>query len=223
MKWLACLCVLAAPAYAQTGPGQFSAPEGCAGYLTVQMQACRVENHYRCTADPEGHKREASFDDEGEIARSLLDEEARWLVIRNSRSDYIEELDQSSPDPHSLTDLFETGEDAFDFLMRDTRGNIIRYTGRDRLTGRSTVIDGVSLDEIEAEYDYVEQGGRFAGRVFSREFVSHDYRMFFSGVLRESTTAGKSTRENRPIEFIFPGEPGFFSTRPRYGCGDAIS
>lgn len=41
------MTLLAGPALA----GEFTPPEGCEGWLTVQHRSCQVANHYNCAAD----------------------------------------------------------------------------------------------------------------------------------------------------------------------------
>ena len=47
--------------------------------------------------------------------------------------------------------------------------------------------------------------------------------MFLSGTGTVTTSEGSFDRADRPVEFIFPGEPGFLSPNPKHGCGVAIS
>jgi len=38
-----------------------------------------------------------------------------------------------------------------------------------------------------------------------------------------TTPDGTFEQSNRPVKFIFPGEPGFLSSQPKHGCGVAVS
>ena len=53
MKTVLTLAVMAAsPLAAQ----QFSLPQGCEAYATVQNRGCVVSHMFRCEADPAGHQ-----------------------------------------------------------------------------------------------------------------------------------------------------------------------
>jgi hypothetical protein len=47
--------------------------------------------------------------------------------------------------------------------------------------------------------------------------------MFLSGTGRVTTPTDSFDKDDRPIEFIFPGEPGFLSANPKHGCGVQLS
>jgi len=55
------------------------------------------------------------------------------------------------------------------------------------------------------------------------EVISRDWRMFLSGTGRVTTADGSFDSDDTPVEFLFPGENGFLSANPKYGCGVAIS
>jgi hypothetical protein len=95
--------------------------------------------------------------------------------------------------------------------------------GQDRLTGNTITIDGVTLDETEYFITAYDSGGGEMWRSEGREYISRDYRMFLSGV--STFTVGDESFESNdtPMQFIFPGEDGFLSGSPKFGCGAVMS
>ena len=56
------------------------------------------------------------------------------------------------------------------------------------------------------------------------EYVNEEWRLFFSGP--SEWDAGDGTFvpvDGSPMEFIFPGEPGFLKTQPIYDCDAVMS
>ena len=98
-----------------------------------------------------------------------------------------------------------------------------RYVGQDTLTGRQVTIDGVTLDETTYDITAFDPDGNELWSSQGREFISRDWRIFMSGTGTITTPSGSFERSGRPVEFIFPGEPGFLSSRPKHGCGVALS
>jgi hypothetical protein len=48
--------------------------------------------------------------------------------------------------------------------------------------------------------------------------------MFISGTTTVALPDGSVTEsDDTPVEFIFPGEPGFLSVSPKHGCGLVMS
>jgi hypothetical protein len=223
MRAAVALICLALPAAAQQSPAQFSLPAGCDAYLTVQRESCRVEHHYKCLGNPVGHKWDVTLDQSGVVRRSLVDDEAQWLQSVDGRINARSWLERNPEDPHSITDLLGAGVDTFDFRRHSDIRPTLRFVGRDALTGRQVDIDGVTLSEVDVEVSILAEDGTELIRRVSREYVSEKWRMFFSGVSETTTPTQTITESHRPIEFIFPGEPGFLSTRPKYGCGVAVS
>ncbi|MEM8538204.1 MAG: hypothetical protein AAGF56_10110, partial [Pseudomonadota bacterium] len=192
-------------------------------YLTVQRESCEVEHHFTCAADPAGHKRDVVIDRSGVTFASQIDDEAQWIASVDGVTGGNSALQPNPDDAHSLTDLLTTGVDTFDFRTFSTVEGPRRFVGTDRLTGNTVTIDGVTLDEVAVEMQMFNATGAVGLSLTSREFVSRDWRMFFSGVTTYDLPDGDVTVSRRPIEFIFPGEPGFLSSQPKHGCGVAIS
>ncbi|MEM9319466.1 MAG: hypothetical protein AAGA70_10740 [Pseudomonadota bacterium] len=228
LKPLAALLVLAsspAAAPAQTGP-TFVVPAGCEAFLTVQSRQCIVSHYWTCpAADPEGTFWRVSLDADGPYYLSQSDEQYRWLRGFSLRSDGESTLVEPEPDPASLDELFETGTDTMDFTLRRRDGGVEydrTYTGFDRLTGASVVIDGEELLLTEFAYRYnTEQGTNQAS---GNQFLSRDWRLFFGGIETVTLPDGQIVEEDRsPREFIEPGEDGFLTMLPAYDCGDTMS
>lgn len=221
MKALIALPLLfATPAFA----GSFVAPEGCTTYLTVQSRGCNVSNHYICTADPAGHKWRADFDQEGPFFLSRIDDETQWIESIDLGDMVTQRLDPNPEDPASFTDLSETGRDDFIFELSKDNGEHSKVRGFDRLTGQTVTIDGVTLDVTEFEYTETDDAGTVLRRARGNEYISREWRMFFSGASQWDDGEGSwLPLEGHPVKFFRPGDKGFESTQPIFDCDAVLS
>jgi hypothetical protein len=217
---LAAVLVLPLPLAAQD---MFSLPQGCTAYLTVQSNACEVQHHFTCEGDPAGHQRRVVLDEQGMTYLGQIDDQAQWIASFHAIAGINEALEPAPADPASLDALFATNLDTWDFRTLSPEVGETRYVGQDRLTGRQVTIDNVTLDETAYDITAYDASGTEIWRAEGNEFVSRDWRMFLSGTSTITTPGDRFTIDNRPVEFIFPDNPGFLSARPKHGCGLAIS
>ncbi len=219
------LLFLAAPAMA----GTFTAPEGCQATLTIQSRGCTVSHYYTCEKDPAGNKWRADYDAQGPYYLSMVDSETQWiesyeLDLTGSKPTIKETLDPNPKDPASFSELLDTGLDSFDFNLTKETGERTHITGFDKLTGKTAVIDGVTLQQTEYEYTQTDEKGTVLRHAKGNEFVNKDWRMFFSGHSEMQAEDGSWVMiEGAPISFISPGEPGFESTTPLFECDAQMS
>jgi hypothetical protein len=204
-------------------PGVFTPPEGCTGWLTVQSRGCRVSNHYKCAADAPGDQWRADFDQEGIFFVSRIDRETQWVESYDMFPTVRQTLDPNPADPASFSELLSAGIDTFDFGLSEDTGNQSRVTGFDKLTGRSTTIDGVDLQETEFEFREVAPDGTVLRSAKGHEYINPDWRIFLSGQSEWMTDEGALPVDGSPKEFIFPGEKGFFTTEPIFDCDATMS
>ncbi|ACM02404.1 hypothetical protein [Cereibacter sphaeroides] len=211
--------IAAAPAF---GSGRtFTPPEGCTAFLTVQSRGCRVSHHYRCDKDPAGDQWRVDFDQEGIFFSSHIDREAQWVESYEMFPTVRQALDPNPADPASFTELL-SGADSYDFGLTRSTGERSRVTGYDRLTGRSFTIDGIVLQETEFEFTETSIGGTVLRQAQGNEYIHPEWRLFFAGPTRWSDgTGGSLPVDGSPVDFVFPGEPGFLATEPIFDC-DAI-
>lgn len=223
MRYAAILICLAGPAAAQSGGNTVELPTGCNAYLTVQSESCSVDHHFTCEGDPTGHQRRVSMDERGLTYVGEIDAETQWINSFQVLSGHRERLESSPVEPASLSDLIEYGVDDYDFRTLSAEIGETRYVGQDTLTGRQITIDGVTLDETTYDITAYDEAGNEVWSAQGNEFISRDWRMFISGTGTITTPDGSFDRADRPVEFIFPGEPGFLSANPKHGCGVAVS
>jgi len=217
-KALAFSFLLFAPEMAAAG--SFTPPAGCTGWLTVQARACRVSNYYKCERDAPGDQWRADFDQEGMFFASRINREAEWVESLDLGQGTRQTLDPGAEDPASFSELM-TGVDTFAFGLTKDNGEQTQVRGFDRLTGKSFVIDGVTLQETAFEFSETDSAGTLLRRSRGNEYVHADWRLFFSGPSEWDGGTGYVPMDGSPVSFLFPGEPGFFSTAPIYEC-DAI-
>jgi len=217
--------IVPAAAVAQSTP-RVTPPPGCTAFLTTQSRGCTVSHNWTCEGDAEGTHWRLTMDEDGPFYLSFTDAEFRWLLSYELRSGAQNTLIQPEDDPASITDLFATGTDSMSFSTIHENGAGQRtqrdYTGFDRLTGETVVIDGQTLNRTQFSYEYdLGEGPR---RVEGYQFVSEDWRMFFGGTEVTTLPNGETDEgEYSPMEFAEPGDRGFLSATPIYDCGDMMS
>jgi hypothetical protein len=211
---LGCL-MLAAPAAAQ----DFALPDNCTAYLTVQSVSCSVGHHFTCEGDPEGNQRRVDIDDSGVTYFGMIDSETQWIESTYLRTGHSERLEESPADRASLTELIEIGANSFDFVTLSEELGETRYVGADLLTGETVVIDGVELLATEYVIRAENAAGETMWSATGHEYISPDWRMFLSGSGRTEVNGEIFEDDSSPREFILPGEAGFLSRHPKYGCG----
>jgi hypothetical protein len=202
--------------------GSFTPPAGCTGFLTVQSRACRVSNYYTCTQDAAGDQWRADFDQEGLFFASRVDREGQWVESIEMSPMVRQTLDAAPEDPASFTELLG-GIDTFAFNLSRDNGERSSVRGFDRLTGKSFLIDGVTLSQTEFEYSEADGAGNFLRRARGTEYIHPEWRIFFAGPSEWDGGSGFVPMDGSPVEFIFPGEPGFFATEPLFECDAVLS
>jgi len=203
--------VAATPAAAQQS---FAAPEGCQATLTVQHKGCVMVNVWQCDADNPGDQWIALIAQTGVFSVQKVDAEFRW--IESYKVTGNESLIQPSEDPSSLTELFTNQVDTWDFTL-ETEGGTERNVGFDMLTGETTEIDGEVLLNTEFQGRTTDNDGNVIDASSGRQFVSEKHRLFFFGESWQQDNPEQVT-DMSPVEFIYPGESGFFSDRPKFEC-----
>lgn len=219
---LSALAGLMLLATAPAGAAGFQAPEGCEAFLTVQSRACRVSNHYRCTAQP-GDQWRADFDQEGVFFLSRINHEAEWVESFEFNPEVRQTLDAGSEDAASFSDLLAKGRDDFAFGLSRDDGLSSRVTGHDTLTGKTMVIDGMELKQTEFEFIETAPDGSIQRQSRGNEYVSADLRLFFAGPSEWWDGEQWLPVDGSPVQFIRPGEPGFGATQPIFDCGALMS
>ena len=213
--WL--MLALAQPAAA----AGFTPPEGCTGFMTVQSRGCRVSNHYRCEKDAPGDQWRADFDQQGVFFLSRIDSEAQWVESYEMFPTVAQTMDPNPEDPASFTELL-TGADSYAFGLSKDSGERSQVSGYDRLTGKTVVIDGIALEQTVFEFSETSIGGSLLRKARGTEYIHRDWRLFFAGPTEWDGGDGNAIPvDGSPMQFIFPGEPGFAATQPIFDC-DAI-
>jgi len=220
IRWIALFAVLPALALAQDDD-RYYPPNGCTGVFTVQNRGCVVNNIYTCAADQPGDSWRLMFDREGPVFLSKIDYETQWLESYDLFPARREILRQPADDPASLTELLETGIDTYDFIQTSEQ-RVTRVVGFDRLTGDDVLIDGEALLGTEFSARYENSFGRDL-EVTGREYISVKHRRFISGITTLTWEGETEERDRTPVDFIYPGEPGFFSKTPLYDCEASLA
>ncbi len=213
------LITLPFPAFA----GTYTPPEGCSVYMTVQSRQCRVSNHYTCVANNPGDKWRADFDQEGIFFNSRIDNETQWIESFDMDPPDVQRLGPNPADPASFSELLADGRDDFEFNLDRDSGLNTTARGYDRLTGKTFVIDGIQLQQTEFDFTEVDAAGNIVRQARGNEYVHPEWRLFFAGPSETSIDGQMLPLDGSPLQFIFPGEPGFAATQPLFECDDVLS
>ncbi len=217
--------VVALPGFAPTfvQAGQVSLPAGCTAFVTVQQRQCLVTHHYTCDADPAGHQWRVDLTDQGVTYVAQIDREAQWVYSLDFFSGTEERLTENPVDPASMDDLLAGEVDTWDFQTIQADGTTTRFYGYDLKTGTAT-IDGVDLLTTEAEITAETSEGEVLWSAKGSQYVHAGWRMFLFGTDTYVSADGTETFiDHSPVDFIFPGEPGFLSEDPSYDCEVVMS
>ncbi len=216
---LGCIVLMASPLAAQ----EFDLPQGCEGYLTIQSQSCSVSHYFRCGDDQNGEQRRATLDEEGLTYVGHISGEAEWLESFHLRAGHTERMSTNSSDPMSMSELLANDIDTWDFITESNEIGDSQYVGFDRLTGESIEIDGVTLLRTQYALTAFDADGNEIWKSEGSEFVSPEWRMFIGGTSSYITSDDRFDSDDTPVEFIFPGEAGYLSVNPKFGCGVQMS
>lgn len=201
----------------------FTPPAGCEGAFTIQSRGCLMTNAWTCEGDAPGTTWLALFDENGVRRVRQVDGEFQWVETWLFNPEAREVMEQPARDPASLTELFATQMDTYDFIVADDSGGRVRFEGFDRLTGETVNIDGTTWWRTEFGYTASDAAtGRVLATTEGRQFVSREFRVFTFGLAWEATDPAV-VFDNSPVEVILPGQPGFFPDSPVYDCGVVMS
>lgn len=215
---------LAAPAtMAETRPNIYGAT--CPAILTVQSADCTVSVIRQCPGDATGATTSVNFGPDGYLSAGAVDAQGAWTENHTSWDGAFERTLPNPADPISLDDLLRDGIDTYNFRLSHTEGGVTRelqVIGADILTGRQTTIDGLPLDIVSTDLRILETDGTTFYQTRGEQYVSPEMRLWFLGSDSVLGDDGSITNyDSRPVDFLFPGDPGFGVTTPLYGCGDS--
>ncbi len=202
-------------------PARFYPPVGCTEVLTIQMRGCEVDHIYTCSNDNPGESWRVNFRVDGPIFISKIDAETQWLESYDLFPTSRDVLIQPATDPASLSELLSTGTDTYDFTQRGPDG-ITRVVGFDTLTGEEVVIDGEPLLRTEFSARFEGVSGPYM-TLRGNEYVSRKHGRFISGSYARTVDGQTDEWDNSPVDFIYPGEPGFFEKKPLYDCDVSLT
>ena len=207
-------------AVAQADGSRFYPPAGCTAQLTIQSRSCQVDNIWTCDAHP-GHSWRMEFQVNGPTFVSRIDAETQWIESFDLFPTSRRELALPADDPASLTELLATGIDSYDFTLRTPSGPV-RVVGFDRLTGEEVVIDDEPLLVTQFSARHETTSGTTL-ELEGTEYVSVRHRRFIAGSYSGTSQAGPFEDDQTPVDFIYPGEPGFFTKTPLYDCEASLA
>ncbi len=217
IRTLVILALLPTGAWAQAGA--FSPPEGCTTIMTVQSKQCRVSNYYTCEGMEQGAKWRMDADQEGPYFLTMTNAEAEWVESHDGGA--AQTLGERA-DPGSLSTLFATGSDTFDFWLEREDGTRSHVVGKDVLTGDTVTIGGQSLAVTRFSFTERDENGEVMRQSRGQEYVSETLRSFFAGPTEHADGAGGWVKsDGRPVTFAFPGDQGYQASQPIFDC-DAI-
>ena len=223
MRRLSVILLTALPVPVAAQDQTFSLPGGCTGYLTVQSADCEVSHHFICENYDAGVQGRVDLGLNGPTYIGTIDAEAQWVNSFNPDTGSTETLLLNPPDAASFSALIGTGTDTYDFSTMNDQTGVLNFVGQDSLSGETVVIDGVTLEQTNMQIMVLSEDGAELWRTTGHEYISREWRMFLSGTGETTSADGSFKSDGSPVEFVFPGEPGFLSANPKFGCNTVIS
>lgn len=202
----------------------FTAPQGCRLEMTIQSRSCTVSQIYRCGGDPTGTQHSAIFGQDGMTHMSTIDAETRWIESTDPETGLVDRLVEAADDHASFSTLLKTGRDDFDFWTESNTGERLHHVGHDELTGEKVVIDGIELEKTRFQLTTSGADGQVLITREGQQFISRANGRFYGGVESFSDWTGDAGDSNdSPVDFSFPGQPGFGQTEPQYDCDQMVA
>ncbi len=217
MRAAGVLLSLLLPVPVWAGGDTMTAPPGCTLTLTVQSKGCIVDNYWTCEGDAPGDQWRAEYGINGPQQVSRIDAETQWIDSLELPEMNRWALVTPAADPASFSELVETGVDTYDFSIEGTLGKV-RLVGFDRIVEDDVVIDGEPLQRTAYSIRATDSDGLVIYEKDGSEFISTRHGRFFSGYGSDGAVSNPYTWDHTPMEFIYPGEPGFAATTPLYEC-----
>lgn len=213
------------PAFAET----FTPPQGCKLEVTVQNRGCVVYQHYSCGKEAEDHQYRIKFDAEGVTDVLVSDLDGAWITVNYPRASFSSKyIEKKGDHPISFSGLQNGGRYEVNFIREITEGfaagNIIQDTGSAELTGKAITINGKEL--LEVKYSVTTKIGNVGSETHANgySFLDAELGRLYGEVTEVSFAPGDVKKfDERPVEVILPGEEGFESINPKYGCGQDLS
>lgn len=222
MKLWACLFLLCLPSVG-SAQSAFEPAWSCAApYVTIQRADCTVAQQTTCAADLPGEHRRVVYGPDGLIARHHYGPEYQWIESYWFENGVSRWLVDGSRDLASLSELLVRGYNTFHFETVTDSGTVVYFIGENRLTGEKVFIDGVPFLETEITIITESPLGHETWRAEGTEYVHQEWRSFHAGNYIQTSDGVQSTYDRTPVEIFFPGDPGYASVVPLYGCDDVI-
>lgn len=213
-RFIAMMCLTAAPAMAQTVP----VAEGCEAYATVHKDSCVATTYLRC-----GDRIDAVSYVRGELedTHSFGPDWDMVAYFADEGRMHVKAADGTAPEA-SLSDAFETGVS----------------TGERAMVMAGSMLAGEVLD-LQSKLSFGDETAEISGTTFRKGtltrmmtirkngvtaqydfeiFASEDKTLFIEGAADVDQFGRKSRLEWTPRKISYPGEAGFLATTSDIAC-----
>ena len=195
-------------------------PQGCTGFLTIQLENCSVLNHWRCERDPSGRYSVTKIDsDQTEIQQQVLEGLSllEMTVVQHDQRITVDQIDLEE-----YHELLEKGADTYASVLRyDDSGYHIALQGQNELTGKTVVIDGVDLLEVKSTSEFTHPSGQITRKTVM-QYIMPSGPLWVPDRIME-TGPDNVIAHLGPVDFVWPGQDGFMTRVPRFNCSPPLS
>ena len=162
----------------------------------MQSKSCLVTHVWQCEADAEGEQWIALFNRVGPFNVRKVDENFQWLETYYNQDGKVETMVLPAEDEPSLTELFETQTDTYDFQIENNLGEPTeRVRGFDLLTGEEVEIDGEPLLATVSRSETGRISSRSPGKIRSGSSQA-------ARAVRASAAIGSPMREKSLVTIL---------------------
>jgi hypothetical protein len=98
---------------------------------------------------------------------------------------------------------------------------VLRVTGFDSLPGDVETIDGRTLRRTEFIYTKRDKDGTVTDDFSGHQYLDEELRVIWPGFFNDKVDPERSS-DMSPVDFIYPGEDNFLTSRPIYDCNSEL-
>jgi hypothetical protein len=220
MRKFVIFAVLTALPNATLAEALFPRDASCTHELTVQYASCTVKTYFVCGPDAGTIRAEEVEPDKSRVA--LLYDRNLSLIVGGDAMG----LSRTYPVQGTVISLdwdalMAGQETTYQMEMVMEMFGLTRsgpYLGKFRLGRDSIVVSEIQLVPLieDANWELPEPIGTITGR--QTHYISDDLDFPIFGEGSSSMKGNNKSNGKIPAEILFPGDPGFESEQPKYGC-----
>jgi hypothetical protein len=207
--------------YADLTAWQSMQLNACTPVYAIQKRGCALEKVFFCSVSGEDFLLYREIEEGLKVSTEVTDIQGVTVVYWNSQGDFDMIGLAEIRDPHSVTELLETGRDEFDHTGLVHAEPFIDpipldVTGEMRLTDETIVLGHTVFTKLVYEYWFQINAAEM--HWVGDQYLDRETHAIIAGSGTSSVGGFESTETAVPVEIIYPDDPAFESDQPQYDC-----